>query len=124
MAKVHILTQYIWPDAAPTGLYAEHLAERLHANGDDVRLVGGQGSYRPLARQKPPVPIVHLEHFQGKRGNMVETLREYASIKRVFAEYIDNFVRRDEVVIVTSAPPNTVQLALRIKRQGAHAIYW
>jgi hypothetical protein len=124
MAKVHILTQYIWPDAAPTGLYAEHLAQRLHANGDDVRLVGGQGSYRTLAREKPPVPIIHLDHFQGRRGVLVETLREYASVKRVFADYIDNFVRRDDVVIVTSAPPNTVHLAGRIKRRGARAIYW
>src|SRR3954447_3246032 len=118
MVKVHILTQYIWPDAAPTGLYAEHLAQRLHANGHDVRLVGGQGSYRTLAREKPPVPILHLEHFQGKRGDLFETLREYASVKRVFAQYIENFVRQDDVVIVTSAPPNTVRLARRIKRQG------
>jgi len=46
MATFHILTQYVWPDAAPTGLYAEHLATRLHQNGCDVRLVGGNGNYR------------------------------------------------------------------------------
>ena len=124
MATFHILTQYIWPDAAPTGLYAEHLVTRLHEYGHDVRLVGGQGNYRILSRDKPPLPILHLRHYQGRRGNLAETFVEYASVTRAFAFYIDNFVRRGDVVVVTTAPPNTVQLAKRIKRRGARAIYW
>jgi hypothetical protein len=124
MATFHILTQYIWPDAAPTGLYAEHLATRLHEYGHDVRLVGGQGNYRILSRDRPPLPILHLRHYQGRRGNLAETFVEYASVTRAFAFYIDNFVRRGDVVVVTTAPPNTVQLAERIKRRGARAIYW
>jgi hypothetical protein len=124
MATVHILTQYIWPDAAPTGLYAEHLAARLHERAIDVRLVGGQGNYRTLGRDKPPVPILHLEHYQGRRGNLAETFIEYASVKRAFARYIDNLVASGDIVVVTSAPPNTVQLASCIKRRGARAIYW
>ena len=48
MATVHILTQYVWPDAAPTGLYAEQLAIRLKETGSEVRLVGGRGGYRAL----------------------------------------------------------------------------
>ena len=124
MATVHLLTQYIWPDAAPTGLYAEQLATRLHDSGHDVRLVGGSGKYRSLGRDKPPVPIVHLEHFRGRRGNLAQVLVEYGSVKRAFARYIDNFVRRGDVVVVTSAPPNTVRLARGIKRRGARAIYW
>ena len=124
MTTFHILTQYIWPDAAPTGLYAEHLATRLHERGCDVRLVGGQGNYRTLGRNKPPVAIFHLEHYQGRRGNLAQTFVEYASVKRAFAGYIDAFVRPGDVVVVTSAPPNTVQLATDIKRRGAHAIYW
>lgn len=124
MATFHILTQYIWPDAAPTGLYAEHLATRLHEHGCDVRLIGGQGNYRTLERHKPPAPILHLEHYQGRRGNLWQTLIEYASVKRAFETYIDNFVRQGDVVVVTSAPPNTVRLADCIKRRGAGAIYW
>ena len=124
MATFHILTQYIWPDAAPTGLYAEYLAARLHENGWDVRLVGGQGTYRPLGRTKPPMPIVHLEHYQGRRGNLGQTIAEYASLKRAFHHYIGRFVKKDDVVVVTSAPPNSVQLAKSIKRRGARAIYW
>ncbi|PYK39280.1 MAG: hypothetical protein DME49_04325 [Verrucomicrobia bacterium] len=124
MATFHILSQYVWPDAAPTGLYAEHLATRLHQQGCDVRLVGGQGNYRALGRDKPPVPILHLEHYRGQRGNLAQTFIEYASVKRAFASYIDNFVRSADVVVVTSAPPNTVQLANRIKRRRARAIYW
>ncbi len=124
MATFHILTQYVWPDAAPTGLYAEHLAMRLHEQGCDVRLVGGQGNYRTLGRDKPPVPILHLQHYQGRRGNLSQTFVEYASVKRAFANYIDNCVRAGDVVVVTSAPPNTVQLAGCIQRRRARAIYW
>ena len=124
MATFHILTQYMWPDAAPTGLYAEHLATRLHEQGCDVRLVGGKGDYRTLGREKPPVPILHLEHYHGRRGNLAQTFIEYASVKRAFQRYIENVVRNGDVVVVTSAPPNTVQLATTIKRRGARAIYW
>ncbi len=124
MATFHILTQYIWPDAAPTGLYAEHLATRLHEFGHDVRLVGGQGSYRTLHRDKPPVPTLHLEHYQGRRGKLGETFIEYRAVKRGFANYIDDFVKQGDVVVVTSAPPNTVELASCIKRRNARAIYW
>jgi len=124
MATFHILTQYIWPDAAPTGLYAEHLATRLHERGCDVRLVGGQGNYRTLGRDKPTVPILHLEHYEGRRGNLAQTFVEYAAVKRAFANYIDKFVRPGDAVVVTSAPPNTVQLANCVKRRGATAIYW
>jgi hypothetical protein len=124
MATFHLLTQYIWPDAAPTGLYAEQLATRLHDCGHDVRLIGGSGNYRALGRDKPPVPILHLDHFRGRRGNLGQVLIEYASVKRAFGRYIENFVRPKDVVVVTSAPPNTVRLARAIKQRGAHAIYW
>ena len=124
MATFHILTQYIWPDAAPTGLYAEHLATRLHERGWDVRLVGGNGNYRALERKRPPVPILHLDHYRGRRGNLAQVFREYTSVKCAFADYIDNFARPGDVVVATTAPPNTVQLASCIKRRRARAIYW
>jgi len=124
MATVHLLTQYIWPDAAPTGLYAEHLAARLEAEGVDVRLVGGQGGYRTLERPRPIGGIVHLEHRTGRRGNLRETFAEYGAVTRAFREYIARFVRPDDTVVVTSAPPNTVTLAPAIRRRGARGIYW
>jgi glycosyltransferase involved in cell wall biosynthesis len=124
MATFHILTQYIWPDAAPTGVFAEHLATRLHEQGWDVRLVGGSGNYRALERERPPVPILHLDHYRGRRGKLAQVFREYVSVKRACSNYIDNFVRAGDVVVATTAPPNTVQLAGCIKRRGAWAIYW
>lgn len=124
MATFHILTQYIWPDAAPTGLYAEHLATRLHEQGCDVRLVGGKGSYRTLGRDKPPIAILYLDHYRGRRGSLAQTFAEYASVKRAFEKYIERFVRAGDMVVVTSAPPNTVRLADSIKRREARAIYW
>lgn len=124
MATVHILSQYVWPDAAPTGLYAEQLATRLRKQGCDVRLVGGSGNYRSLHLDKPPVPVLHVDHYHGRRGNLAQTFIEYASVKRAFRNYIEQFVWRGDVAIVTSAPPNTVELAKCIKRRGARAIYW
>ncbi len=124
MATIHILTQYVWPDAAPTGLYAEQLAERLHRDGFDVRLVGGRGGYRALHRPKPQAEIVYLAHRQGRRGNLQQTFVEYAAVTRAFRGYIDRSVRTHDVVIVSSAPPNTIGLAKAIHRRGARAVYW
>jgi len=120
----HILTQYVWPDAAPTGVYAEQLAARLHQHGCHVCLVGGKGNYRPSGREEPDVPAIHLDHYCGRRGSLAQTFVEYASVKRAFQRYINNVVKSGDVVVVTSAPPNTVQLANDIKRRGARAIYW
>jgi len=124
MATVHILTQYVWPDAAPTGLYAEQLAARLEQDGRDVRLVGGRGGYRELQRKRPVARITHLNHYRGSRGNLRQSFTEYASVTRAFCDYIGRFVRHDDVVVVTSAPPNTVTLAQAIRRRGARSIYW
>src|SRR5438876_4815672 len=124
MATFHILTQYIWPDAGPDGLYAEQLAARLHEHGCNVRLVGGKGSYRPSGREKPEVPLIRLDHYCGRRGNLAQTFIEYGAVKRAFENYIGRVVRRNDVVVVTSAPPTSVRLASCIRRRHAHAIYW
>jgi putative colanic acid biosynthesis glycosyltransferase WcaI len=124
MATVHILTQYVWPDAAPTGLYAEHLAQKLEGHGRQVRLVGGQGDYRSLQRPKPVERVIHLDHYQGRRGSLRQTFSEYASVTRAFRAYIAKSVRPADLVIVTSAPPNTVTLAAAIRCRGARGIYW
>jgi colanic acid biosynthesis glycosyl transferase WcaI len=124
MATVHLLTQYVWPDAAPTGLYAEQLAARIVEQGNKVKLIGGRGGYRALPRAQPVAEIVHLDHYQGRRGNLRQTFVEYASVTRAFRDYIGRFVRHDDLVIVTSAPPNTVTLASTIHRRGARCVYW
>ncbi len=124
MSTIHLLTQYIWPDAAPTGLYAEHLAARLEQGGAIVRLVGGRGGYRSLRRPRPVEHIIHLDHYQGRRGNLRQTFAEYASVARAFRDYIGRFVRQDDIAIVTSAPPNTVRLAEAIRQRGAYGVYW
>jgi hypothetical protein len=124
MPTFHILTQYIWPDGGPDGLYAEQLAARLHQRGCDVRLVGGKGSYRPSGREKPEVPLIYLDHYCGRRGNLAQTFIEYGAVKRAFENYIGQAVQRDDVVVVTSAPPTSVRLASCIRRRRAHAVYW
>ena len=124
MATVHVLTQFIWPDAAPTGLYAEQLAARIAQDGVQVRLVGGQGGYRELQRPIPDCEIVHLDHYRGARASLRQTFAEYASVTQAFRDYINRFVRQDDLVIVTSAPPNTVMLAKSIRRRAARCVYW
>ncbi|MBA2271539.1 MAG: hypothetical protein H0W20_13235 [Chthoniobacterales bacterium] len=121
---VHILSQYIWPDSAPTAIYAEQLADRLQVQGCDVRLVGGQGGYRALERSQPGAAVHHLPHYRGRRGNLPATYAEYHSVTRAFRRYINEFVARGDTVIVTSAPPNTVGLANAIQRRGARSIHW
>jgi glycosyltransferase involved in cell wall biosynthesis len=124
MGTFHILTQYIWPDGGPDGLLAEQLGARLQKHGCDVCLVGGKGTYRPSGREKPEVPLINLDHYCGRRGNLAQTVIEYCAVKRAFHDYITRFVKEGDVVVVTSAPPTTVQLAKAIKRRGARAIYW
>jgi len=124
METIHILTQYIWPDGGPDGLYAEQLAARLYRDGCDVYLVGGKGTYRRSGREKPEVPLINLDHYCGRRGDLPQMFIEYCAVKRAFDRYIAKSVRERDVVVVTSAPPSTVQLAKSIKRRGARAIYW
>ena len=124
MSVVHILNQYIWPDAAPTAIYAEQLAVEIQSRGLAVRLAGGMGSYRPAKRSEPAVPRVQVPHWQGKRGSHLSTFREYLSVNEAFRQYIDNEVLAGDVVITTSAPPNTLTLHSSIHQKKALAVYW
>ncbi|MEQ1859648.1 MAG: hypothetical protein ABMA13_06915 [Chthoniobacteraceae bacterium] len=124
MAKVHVLNQYLWPDGAPTGIYAEMLADRLALEGCDVALVGGGGSYRKTTRPEPATPIVRLRAQRGRRGSHLSTLGEYWSVNSAFTDYVRREVREGDVVIISSAPPTTVHLHRVIHQQGATGIYW
>lgn len=124
MARYHLLSQYLWPDGAPTAIYAEQLADRLRARGADVVLAGGSGSYRPADRAAPQTPIERLSHWSGRRGAFASVAVEYASIERAFRRYIRTRVGRGDVVVVTSAPPNSVRLARDIEGRGARPVYW
>jgi len=123
-ATVHVLSQYLWPDDAPTGIYAEQLADSIAATGAAVRLVGGQGSYRRGRRVAPRSSIVHLKHYLGRRYRLVSTAREYESVREAFASYIRSQVATDDVVIITSAPPTTLFLHRAIRARGAFGVYW
>src|ERR1700730_4832955 len=105
MARYHLLSQYIWPDGAPTAIYAEHLAERLRSRGAAVVLAGGTGVYREAARPRPQVTLEHLPHFVGRRGSGASVIREYLSVERAFRRYIRERVGSGGVVVVASAPP-------------------
>ena len=110
MATFHILTQYIWPDAAPTGLYAEHLAARLHQNGCDVRLVGGKGNYQNIrARETAGAdsPPRSLPRPPRKSAQISGNSFGQARVRKLHRQ----IRRQGDVVVATSAPPNTVQLA-------------
>lgn len=121
---VHLLTQYLWPDDAPTGIYAEQLADAVGLAGVQVRLVAGTGTYRVGDRPAPATPIVRIEHWQGRRGRLLSTALEYDSVRRAFRQYIDGTVAPGDLVIVTSAPPATLGLIRSIRSRGAVGIYW
>ncbi|MEO8586036.1 MAG: hypothetical protein ABI584_07725 [Acidobacteriota bacterium] len=123
-AVVHILSQYLWPDDAPTGIYSEQLADALGRAGVRVRLVGGTGTYRAGERLAPATPIERVAHREGKRGNLLSTALEYESVRRAFASEITRSVSAGDVVVVTSAPPTTIGLIRQIRHQGARGVYW
>lgn len=119
-----MLSQYLWPDDAPTGLYAEQLADALSRDGQRVVLVGGEGTYRSGKRPPPHTPIERVKHLHGKRGNLPSSALEYVSVQQAFRRYIASAVGRGDVVIVTSAPPTTLGLHREIRRAGAVGVYW
>ena len=121
---VHILSQYLWPDDAPTGIYAEQFADALARSGVTVRLVGGTGTYRPGERPAPATPIERVAHRAGKRGHLLSTALEYESVRRAFASEITRSVSPGDVVVVTSAPPTTIGLIRQIHEKGARGVYW
>lgn len=121
---VHVLSQYLWPDDAPTGIYAEQLADSLGRAGASVRLVSGQGSYRAGRRAAPRTPIVRLAHYEGRRGKLVSTAREYESVREAFGSYIRRQVAANDVVVLTSAPPTTLFLGRAIRARRAMGVYW
>ena len=121
---VHILSQYLWPDDAPTGIYAEQLADTLSSAGITVRLIGGTGTYRVGERPPPATSIERVAHREGKRGRLLSTAFEYESVRRAFASEIARSVSPSDVVVVTSAPPTTIGLIRQIRRSGARGVYW
>jgi hypothetical protein len=123
-ATVHVLSQYLWPDDAPTGIYAEQLADSLAGSGAGVRLVGGQGSYRQGRRDAPRTPISRVAHFEGRRGRLLSTAREYESVREAFGGYVRREVHADDIVVITSAPPTTLFLHRVIRSRGAVGVYW
>lgn len=124
MATIHLLSQYVWPDGAPTAIYVDQLAGALAARGLAVILVGGRGSYRAVSRPAPQVPIVRLAHRTGKRGRIAGTFAEYRAVSAALEAYIGERVAADDLVVATTAPPTSIGLATAIRRQRATAIYW
>lgn len=121
---IHLLSQYLWPDDAPTGIYVEQLADALVELGAEVRMVGGKGRYREGQRKPPRAPIHRIAHYEGKRGNLVQTAIEYEAVRRAFAQYIDEHVHARDVVVITSAPPTTLFLYRALRARGAVGVYW
>jgi hypothetical protein len=121
---VHVLTQYAWPDDAPTGIYAEHLADDLSAQGVRVRLVAGTGRYREGRRAAPRTPVERLPHREGRRERLASVALEYEAVRRTFARHISTTVRRGDLVVLTSAPPTTLFLHRAVRAAGATGVYW
>jgi hypothetical protein len=127
MSRIHILNQFIWPDGAPTGIYAEQLAERLGREGMQVRLVGTRSIYRKSDRKRPGVEIVQLgesSYAHPLRDSKWGIMKNYMEVLSSFRVYIQSEVLSGDVVVVTSAPPNSIGLHRDISLRRARSIYW
>ena len=123
-AKVWILSQFVWPDDAPTGIYAEQLADSVNLAGTPATLVSGRGDYRPGKREPPHSPIERLSHKIGGRQNLVRIAAEYRDVNRAFAAFLGSHIGRGDIVVVTSAPPLTFRLHRAVHAAGAIGVYW
>ncbi len=123
-ARVHLLAQYVWPDDSACGIYAEQVADSLSKAGVRTVLVGGVGRYRQSARPRPEANIVRLDHFCGRRGNLVMFALESRSLARAFRSYVEQYVNSGDVVVIGSFPPFTVHLEQVVHNRGATAVYW
>lgn len=123
-ARIHLLTQYAWPDDAPTGIYTEHVADELSRAGIPVRLVAGTGRYRDGRRPPPATPINRSCHWVGRRASLTSVALEYEAVRRAFSRELKTSVRSGDVVVLTSAPPTTLFLHSVIRRRGAIGVYW
>jgi hypothetical protein len=126
-SRIHILNQFIWPDGAPTGIYAEQLAAKLTGEGMNVRLVGSRGVYRKSQRERPALEIVYVgkeEVSNSGDHNKLGIFRKYIEAWSAFRTYIRSEVAPDDLVIVTSAPPNSIGLYRDIAQRKARSIYW
>jgi hypothetical protein len=121
---VHVLSQYVWPDDAPTGIYAEHLADAVSREGYRARLVAGTGRYREGRRPAPRTPIERLPHWTGRRERLSSVAVEYQAVRRVFEHYVARDVQAGDIVVLTSAPPTTLFLHRALRKRGATGVYW
>lgn len=121
---VHILNQYVWPDCAPTAIYADLLGACLQHHGYGVKVVGGDGCYRRGNRPRTEIERVTLPVWTGSRGRIFSTLREYQSSYAGLNRYIIQRVLPGDMVIATSAPPQSIGLIDSIQKRGALGIYW
>jgi len=123
MRTIHVLTQFVWPDAAPTSLYSEQLADELVKRGHRVRLVGTTGHYRSLERPAPLAQLIRLPVRRFPRGVLAAVFLEYAMAHRCLRSYIKRDVSAGDTVVATSAPPSTPWLLGAIRSRNARAIY-
>lgn len=122
--SIHVLSQFAWPDDAPTGIYAEQLADALASAGARVRLVAGVGSYRRGARAAPRTPVEYLSHRSGRRSSLVSVAAEFDAVRRCFRDYLLRETAPGDTVVLSSAPPTTLKLHRVLHARGARGVYW
>jgi hypothetical protein len=122
--RLWIFSQFVWPDDAPTGIYAEQLADAVTRAGTPATLVAGCGDYRPGKREPPLSPIERVSHRIGGRHSLLRIAAEYRDVHRAFEAFLTARVGRGDVVVVTTAPPLTLRMHRAIRAVGAIGVYW
>jgi hypothetical protein len=121
---IHLLSQHCWPDCSPVSILCEQSAVFFRDHGYDIKVVVGSGVYRAGSRPDPKLNIIKLPTLKGKRGGILSTFSEYHTVCGAFRRYIETSVSPGEIVIVTSAPPQSFHLIGAIRKKEARAIYW
>lgn len=128
------MNQYYPPDAAPTGLMLQAVAERTAAEGHEVTVFCATGEYAIQAtlhedalqpERSSAVRVVRIGTTNFGRGSFLGKLADYASFYGGVAYRLTTLrPRPDRVITLTTPPFLSVPSRLMTKFSGARHAHW
>jgi hypothetical protein len=120
--KIHVINHHFWPDASPSAVLEEGLADALRDLGHDTVLVCGSGHFHDGERPQPASPIKRLSsHETGNRRSQLAVVADYLHFYRAIRHYVRDHVADDEAVLATSSPFLNSFLIRTLRRHAPRA---